>query len=84
MRLVGGESSFYLIRALDKVFQARIVLDVDVVKLDSTKPWARTLQEMLDLFDRNVDDDNLVGGFVNELLAEMGSNEAASIDYADR
>lgn len=70
---------------LDEAFEARVVLDVESVELDSIGPLVRVrLKEMLDLVVVDVESQNLVRGFGHELLAEVRPNETSGSDHAYR
>lgn len=75
----------YEIGHLDEAFEAGVVLDVEAGEGDAAVPWeAGGLEQVLDLVAVDVDGDDLVRGLGQQLLAEVGADEAAGADHADR
>lgn len=74
------------IRHLNQAFEPRVILYVQAVELDSIGPRVavRWLQQMPDLVVVDIERQNLVRRLRHNLLTEMGANETAGTDHANR
>ena len=73
----------YQVGHLNEALEARVTLDVDLVELDAITPRLSWLQQVLDLVAVDIYRQDGVLRLPHELLAQMGTDEAAGSDHAD-